>query len=190
MRQDRAEGGFTIIELMIVVVIIAVLAAIVVPTWLSESRKGKYDPEVRAMFAEISAKEEAYKAEQGAGLYRDTPTDACPPVSPDGTSFTTACLQSDGGSADWQALRINETDSKIRCSYQITAGCAGDGTNCPSTVTPASPTPSFGTTPPTTLVGPWYYIIAICDMDGAGGTNAEFLTTSWDNSTQKLNYGQ
>lgn len=196
MRQDRSERGFTLLEIMVVVVIIAILAAIVVPTWISEARKGKYDPEVRAMFTEIAAKEEAYRADLGKGLYVGTascPTAGPVPAGEDLTQDT--CVT--GDTNGWVLLRIQPTDSQIRCSYQVTIGCAGAATtNCPATdqfgtaITVAAPTPPFGTAPPATFVGPYYYILATCDMDASGGTNAEFLTESWDTSIQKQNYGK
>lgn len=200
MRQDHPERGFTVIELMIVVVIIGVLAAVVVPSWMRETNKGKYDPEVRAMFSEIAAKEEAYKSETGNGLYlsaQQCPTGA---PNPSGVSFTTTCINSTF--PDWQALAVQETDSKIRCTYQVYSGCAGQsGTNCPATdvagnaVTPATPAAPAGVnvfpTVPTVLHGAWYTIVAFCDMDGDSSTApAQFVTTSFDNSIQKYNYGQ
>jgi prepilin-type N-terminal cleavage/methylation domain-containing protein len=188
IRRSRAQAGFTLIELMIVVAIIAVLAALVVPSWIREARKGKYDPEIRAMFAEISAKEEAYKSEQGNGLYLDGPL--CPSApSSAGINFDTTCVTT--GYPNWVTLRISASDSEIRCTYQTFTGCYDTGTNvnCPTGVTSTAPTPPFGTAVPTTLVGPWYYTVAECDMDGQGGTNANFLTESWDTSIQKLNYG-
>lgn len=45
----RTQRGFTLIELMIVVVVIAVLAAIAVPNFQEQARKGKRAEAVRAM---------------------------------------------------------------------------------------------------------------------------------------------
>ncbi|NVB79597.1 MAG: prepilin-type N-terminal cleavage/methylation domain-containing protein, partial [Kofleriaceae bacterium] len=56
MEQRSGEQGFTIVELMVVVAIIAVLAAIVVPTFTKESKKSKAKSEVGAMFAELGVR--------------------------------------------------------------------------------------------------------------------------------------
>ena len=37
----RSQRGFTILELMIVVAIVAILASVVIPSWAKESRSGK-----------------------------------------------------------------------------------------------------------------------------------------------------
>lgn len=81
MRQQR---GFTLIELMIVVVVIAVLAAIAVPNYLEQSRKGRRADAVRAV-GEFQLAMERWRAENpsyancsgsgcGSGTYPTAPT--------------------------------------------------------------------------------------------------------------------
>jgi len=173
----RSQGGFTLIELMVVVAIIAILAAIVVPTFVREGRKAKADTEITAMFAEISTKEEAYKLEKGA--YLDAPT--CPSTtSTSGVNFNTTCVTSGN---NWYNLRVNATDSAIRCKYTITNGAAN------TALTPGTPwTVPCSTGAACTTVTPataWYYVIAECDMDGQGGTNAKFFQSSLETKYQK-----
>jgi type II secretory pathway pseudopilin PulG len=165
------------IELMIVVAIVAVLAAVVVPYWVRDSRKGKYAPEVTAMFTEISSKEEAYKSENN-GAY--LPTLSCPAApAPNGQNFNTLCVT---GANAWQQLRVSAPDSAIRCTYLVAAG----STTATVPTSPAPPAPfAFFAAP----VGPWYYIVATCDMAGQGGTNATFFQSSIDTQLQKANYG-
>jgi prepilin-type N-terminal cleavage/methylation domain-containing protein len=180
MRQPRrGQGGFTMIEVMIVVAVIAILAAVVIPSWLKEGRKGKADPEIRAMFSEISIKEEQYKSEQG-GSYLALPL--CPnPMVSSGTDMTTGtCF----AAADWKKVNVAPTETTIRCNYVVTVGAAG--------VTPTVTGTATGFTLPSnvaTYVSPWYYIVGQCDMDGQGGTLSTFFTASWDQSIQKQNYG-
>src|SRR5690349_7886148 len=92
VRQRAAQRGFTILELMIAVAIIAVLAAVVIPSFTKETKRGKSKSEVSPMFAELVTREEQYKTEQGS--YWPTTagaTAACPPsASSTGTDMTTA----------------------------------------------------------------------------------------------------
>lgn len=161
---------------MIVVALIGILAAVVIPNWTSTARNKKYDPEISAMMTEISTREAQYKTEVGNGLYLAAA--ACPatPV-PAGTDFNAACVT---GATPWVTLRVNPTDSLIRCSYAITVGPDGavpsPGSNCNSV--------------PASLAGAWYYIIATCDMNQDGGVNATFCMESWNNAVKQVNYGK
>lgn len=168
---DR-QRGFTILEIMIVVVIIAVLAAIVVPGWFRESSKAKAKTEVNAMFAELTIKEEQYKLENHVYL---TAT-ACPTApSPSGVSFASTCLS---GSSAWDNLRVNPPEATVRCSYAITAGDSS-----------AAPSPPTGFTM-TTPAGGWWYAVAECDSDASGGTNSTWFISSVDTKVQVQNEGQ
>ena len=60
MRQTR-NAGFTLIELMIVVVIIGILAAIAYPTFIDQVRKSRRG-EAHAAMTEIALAEEKYRA--------------------------------------------------------------------------------------------------------------------------------
>lgn len=160
MREPTSERGFTIIELMIVVAIIAILAAVVVPTFLGESKRGKAKSEVQPMLTELANREDSYKLENGSYLTAA----ACPPsVTTTGTDVNTACMTT--GSA-WTTLRVQSSQSKLTCSYAVTTGL--------STVDPIALLPSWvtGVTAPS-LAASWYFIEAVCPYD-------KYLTTSWD----------
>jgi type IV pilus assembly protein PilE len=64
MRALRA-AGFTLIELMIVVVIVAVLLIVAVPTYLSQIRESRRT-EARNYLVELASREERYYATQNA----------------------------------------------------------------------------------------------------------------------------
>ena len=168
MITTRTQRGFTLIELMVVVVIIAILAAVVIPSFLRESSKTKANTEVNAMFAEIGVKEEQYKIENQVYLLATK----CPLApSTAGVVFSSAC----GGA--WGTLRVAPPESKIRCAYEINANL--------SSVPPVPPA-GFTMTAPATS---WWFVVAECDMDGQGGTNATFFTSSVDTQIQKRNEG-
>jgi type IV pilus assembly protein PilE len=80
----RTQRGFTLIELMIVAIVIAVLAAIAIPSYLEQSRKGRRADAVRAM-GEYQLALERWRAENpsyancspspcGSGTYPPDPT--------------------------------------------------------------------------------------------------------------------
>jgi prepilin-type N-terminal cleavage/methylation domain-containing protein len=169
---DVPAEGFTLLEVMIVVAVIGILAAVVVPSWTRESRKGKGDSEINAMFAEIATKQEQYKIDNGvylaASLCPSAPTSA-------GADFNATCVTS--GSA-WATLRVNAPESRLRCTYVVSAGAAG------TTLTPPT-----GFSVANQPVGAWYYVVGTCDLDGAGGTSSTFFQSSTDTAIQKLNFG-
>ena len=173
----RSERGFTLVELGIVVAILGVLAALVIPNWAQSARNRKYDPEISAMFTEMSTREEQYKSEVGNGAYL---TEAeCPGTpTPNGSDFNATCVTT---GSTWAELRVVPTDSAIRCTYAITTGLPG--------ATPAPPAPCV--LPVNAVAGSWYYIIATCDMDGEGSPYSTFCMASWNTAVQKsANYGQ
>jgi prepilin-type N-terminal cleavage/methylation domain-containing protein len=64
----RSRKGFTLIELMIVIVIVAILAAIIVPLLLSRVQEAKYS-EGKAILSQVSTVVRAHAAENGSGTY-------------------------------------------------------------------------------------------------------------------------
>ena len=183
VREPSAERGFTLIELMIVVAVIAVLAVVVVPTFLKSANKTKGKTEVTAMFAEIATKEEAYKSESSSNVYLAAAKCHTSGAQKTAYNFQTTCVTT--GSA-WETLRIQAPESSMYCAYQIFAGTKTD------TLTPPTgfknSRGSAATAEPSLSSG-WWYIIADCDEDSHGGTNAKYYMSSLDSTLQVTNSG-
>jgi len=166
----RDQRGFTLIEMMIVVAVIAILAIVVVPQFFRESAKTKAISEVAPMFSEIAIREEQYKIDNPT--YLDLT--ACP-ATPSTAGIASSTCQS-VTYPGWVELRINPPESLLRCSYQVVTGNAV-GTNNPNGFVFTSPAAN------------WYYMIATCDMDNSSTVNATFFASSVDSAIQKLNEG-
>lgn len=158
---------------MIVVAIVAILAAVVVPTFTGEGRKVTARSEVNAMFAELTTKEEQYKVEMGA--YLDVP--ACPATPSNQEQSLATCITS----ASWLALRIMAPKNTVRCSYQVKTGTSADDPN--ATIPP-------GFSLPATPATGWYWVHAKCNMDGDGAAYSEYLQSNLNAGLQKLNEGK
>ena len=159
-----AERGFTLLEIMIVVVIVGILAAIAIPALTGEAAKGKANTEVPGVFAAIGMKQEQFRIDNGA--YFAAPL--CPSTTPNGTERDIAACT--GPANPWGALgNVPLPKRTSYCNYQAFVG-NGSGTNNPTLF---GKTWTF-TSPP----GPWYYIVANCDMDGDGTFSAYFQASS------------
>jgi prepilin-type N-terminal cleavage/methylation domain-containing protein len=185
VREPTAERGFTLIELMMVVAIIAVLAIIVVPQFTKEAHKTKGKTEVSAMFAQLQTKEETWKNEAGSYLPAVGTTLTCDSAPrPAGYNFTTTCVTS---GSDWEKLRIAPPEQKMYCAYTIETGSKTTTLTPPLTFKNSA---GVAATAEPALASSWYYMMAECDEDGQGGTNATYYASSVDPTIQILNSGK
>jgi Tfp pilus assembly protein PilE len=151
---------------MMVVAVIAVLAIIVVPMFIGETKKAKGKSEISPMFAELAHREDQYKMENGA--YLDAP--ACPTsASNAGTDVVTGCL---GSGTPWTLLRVQPSETKLKCSYTVTVGLAADD---PIAVLPTwvASLPSANAVTAPSLATSWYFIEAVCP-------DHKYFQPSWD----------
>lgn len=58
-KAQEKEGGFTLIELLVVIIIIGILAAIAIPVFLNQRKKG-YDAQVKSDLHNLATLEESY----------------------------------------------------------------------------------------------------------------------------------
>jgi prepilin-type N-terminal cleavage/methylation domain-containing protein len=184
----RDQRGFTLIELMITVAVITILATIAIPFFTGQSRKSKAKSEVSAMFAELTAKEEAFKMDHGFyfpfGIGTGGTTAACPATPLPTLQDASACP---GGA--WTEglpsapLRVVLPETKLRCSYELTSGLALSA----APATPGTLTMQVGL-PNASPPAAWFFAVASCDMDGVG-IKSTYFTSSMDSSLQILNEG-
>jgi type II secretory pathway pseudopilin PulG len=166
---------------MIVVAVIAILAVVVVPSWMKQASQAKGTSEATSIFAEIAAKEQRYYSDNN--VYAAAAT-ACP-TSPSSAQQDASCFLA----APWSTLSIAPPESaKIggsyvpvaRCSYKVTIGAAGANPNA------AIPSPFSLPTNPATG---WWYAYAKCDMNG-DGVYSQYLQSSLDSTIQKDKEGE
>ncbi len=110
LRTLRSRKGFTLIELMIVVAIIGILAAVAIPNFLSMRLKAKTS-EAKANLGAIRTCEEAYQVEEDTYL-----TCAKNPTS-DATKLKRDWAT---GNTDFKAIGFVPT-GKVYYSYQVDA---------------------------------------------------------------------
>lgn len=167
----RSQLGFTLIEMMITVAVIAILALIVVPQFFKESRKTKSASEVTPMMAELAVREEQYKSDNGVYLAAAT----CPATTTAAGTAAASCIVAGSPGSEWYQLRVNPVESLLRCTYDVVVGTTS-GTSVAAF--------SF-TSPPFN----WFYVLATCDMDGDATKDATYFMSSVDSKVLKINEG-
>jgi type IV pilus assembly protein PilE len=109
------QGGFTLIELMIAVVIVSILAAIALPSYVDYVKRGK----LAEAFGELA--DYRVKMEQ---FYQDnrsyaTPDGACGAVLPAGKYFDVSCETADAGQS-YVATATSKSGAGLGAGYAYT----------------------------------------------------------------------
>jgi prepilin-type N-terminal cleavage/methylation domain-containing protein len=135
MREER-EGGFTLIELLVVILIIAILAAIAIPVFLQQRRKG-WVAQAESTLKNAATAQESYATGEGDGSYTDALGTAEPPVGLKGEGFRYAAAEIEfhvdwfdqGNSYCMEADSLN--DDGIDMFYLSDTGSPAEG-ECPA----------------------------------------------------------
>lgn len=88
MREDRDERGFTLIELLVVILIIAILAAIAIPVFLNQRKKG-WASQVESTVKNAATAQESYSTGNN-GSYTTTLTGTTSSLAAEGLRYNTA----------------------------------------------------------------------------------------------------
>ncbi len=179
------EAGVTLVELLVTLAVIAILAAIALPSFFGETSKARATAEVTPMFNDIRIRMEQYLQERG--VYPDTlgENTLYPTSSPDATLRPLQPLPT-----TWTALNIRISGpDQVRCGYTWVTSRSGNGTVGPTAAnagTKATATP-FLFVPPD---NDWYYLLAKCRMDPNHTGFSWYFTSSVNSTILSDNEGQ
>jgi prepilin-type N-terminal cleavage/methylation domain-containing protein len=179
--RDRSSG-FTLIEVMVTLAVVAILAVIVMPSFFRESRKTKAFSEVQPIFNDLRVRLEQFLQETGAYPGSLGETTLHPAGTPVATQRAFLPLPQ-----KWLDIKVRISgNDQVYCGYTWVTGLGGDGANL-GDIAKADPPDGFAfkTAPATD----WYYLLAQCDMDGDGTKFSYYFSSSVDQRIQKLNEG-
>jgi type IV pilus assembly protein PilA len=95
--QER-EGGFTLIELLVVILIIAILAAIAIPVFLEQRKKG-WASQVESALKNAATAEESFLTQSATGVYATTEAQLEGEGFKKASEVTDLTIVTDGGSS-------------------------------------------------------------------------------------------
>jgi prepilin-type N-terminal cleavage/methylation domain-containing protein len=127
-REER-EAGFTLIELLVVIIIIGILAAIAIPIFLNQRKKG-YVAADKAELNSISIAEESYATDYN-GLYASTLAQLQSEGYNESSPFTGSgglTVNVDAADDAWCAQVVNSAQTGVHWSQSSTSGVAQQGT--------------------------------------------------------------
>lgn len=181
LRPARNEQGFTLIELMVVVAILGILAALAGYYFSGQQKRVTAKAEVTSMFAEFHLRQANFRLENGAYASSSAANDEADPwpVSPGAGGGKVTLLPMP---APWVALGLVPDASATYCNYVTVVGDGGDDAN----VGNIADTDFTFVVPPTD----WYYILAQCDMDQNAAVDSYYFQHSESQELFFINQGQ
>ena len=136
--QEENEGGFTLIELLVVIIIIGILAAIAIPVFLNQRKKG-YDAQSKSDLRNAATLEETYLTDNN--VYGTTAQLAAAGTAFNKSSNSSTVFAAPTGSASYVLTAYS--DSGTQWCYDSTKGSGvykGTTANVSSTTAPTATT--------------------------------------------------
>jgi type IV pilus assembly protein PilA len=128
MREER-EGGFTLIELLVVILIIAILAAIAIPVFLQQRRKG-WIAQAESTLKNAATAQESWATGDGDGNYTLLTAD----LRAEGFRYAASEVEFEVASVDggleYCMNARSLQDTSIELFYDSNAGAPDEG-QCP-----------------------------------------------------------
>jgi type II secretion system protein G len=127
IRKVRSNKGFTLIELMIVVVIIGILAAIAIPKFSQATARAK-EKEADGILKQIYTLQTAYKADKGTEATTDAGLQSVGYEAPTATQLKNYQVPTISGA--WPVVMNKTSGATGYCDRQITVDGALASINC------------------------------------------------------------
>jgi len=121
MRTTRHSGGFTLIELMIALAVVAILTSIALPSYTAYVQRSRVPVALDALAAYATRMEQRY---QDSGNYGAGTT--CGSSLPTATNFSVSCTLTDGATSSAQVFTATATGSGPMAGYTYTINQTGN----------------------------------------------------------------
>jgi prepilin-type N-terminal cleavage/methylation domain-containing protein len=176
--RKRLKGGFTLVELAVVVVIVGVLSVIAVVGYRKIVMRGKL-AEATHVIGAIRIAQEDHKSEKG--YYADIGATTFCPQAGDGTKKTQWNPACNGGTSPWSLLPVHVADP-VLFGYKTSGGSTGFADKYST-----SGWVNYSSQP---TDRPWYQIYAEADIDPGSTAKTQFVTTNGTNQIFSQNEGE